>query len=111
MTRSKSPWSSFRFKKSKKDEAEVAGGAAGGGAEAVRDYLEEEDAMRTIGKLLGARAGDGGIGFWLLGDGFLAAALNTRNPGSLPSWWDNPCLDINNHTMCLNVDVSVLLPF
>ena len=64
MTRSKSPWSSFRFKKSKKDEAEVAGGAAGGGgAEAVRDYLEEEDAMRTIGKLLGARAGDGGIGF------------------------------------------------
>ena len=87
MTRSKSPWSSFRFKKSKKDEAEVAGGAAGGGgAEAVRDYLEEEDAMRTIGKLLGARAGDGGIGFWLLGDGFLAAALNTRNPGSLYSW-------------------------
>ena len=63
MTRSKSPWSSFRFKKSKKEEAEVGGGAAGGGAEAVRDYLEEEDAMRTIGKLLGARAGDGGIGF------------------------------------------------
>merc|ERR1719325_469084 len=57
MTRSKSPWSSFRFKKSKKEEAEVAGGAAGGGAEAVRDYLEEEDAMRTIEHADGALEG------------------------------------------------------
>ena len=76
MTRSKSPWSSFRFKKSKKEEAEVAGGAAGGGAEAVRDYLEEEDAMRTIGKLLGARGSgrrwrvlDLTSRWWLLGCG------------------------------------------
>ena len=76
MTRSKSPWSSFRFKKSKKEEAEVAGGAAGGGAEAVRDYLEEEDAMRTIGKLLGTRGSgrrwrvlDLTSRWWLLGCG------------------------------------------
>ena len=67
MTRSKSPWSSFRFKKSKKEEAEVAGGAAGGGAEAMRDYLEEEDAMRTIGKLLGARSS--GLGPEMAGSG------------------------------------------
>ena len=52
MTRSKSPWSSFRFKKNKKE----AGGqeAAAGGAEALRDYLEDDDTLRTIGKTLEA---------------------------------------------------------
>ena len=48
MTRSKSPWSSFRFKKNKK-EAEGQETAAAG-AEALRDYLEDDDTLRTIGK-------------------------------------------------------------
>ena len=47
MTRSKSPWSSFRFKKSKK---EADGSDTAGGAEALRDYLDDDDTLRTIGK-------------------------------------------------------------
>ena len=61
MTRSKSPWSSFRFKKNKK-EAEGQEAAAATGAEALRDYLEDDDTLRTIGKTSGGSRGGGP--FW-----------------------------------------------
>ena len=61
MTRSKSPWSSFRFKKSKK---EADGSDTAGGAEALRDYFDDDDTLRTIGKTsLGTRGG-GLIWLW-----------------------------------------------
>ena len=63
MTRSKSPWSSFRFKKNKK-EAEGQEAAAGG-AEALRDYLEDDDTLRTIGKTSRGSRGGGLIWWWL----------------------------------------------
>ena len=47
MSRNKSPWSSFRFKKNKKEEE---GPEAASGAEALKDYLEDDDVLRTIGK-------------------------------------------------------------
>ena len=47
MSRNKSPWSSFRFKKNKKEEE---GPEAAAGAEALKDYLEDDDTLRTIGK-------------------------------------------------------------
>ena len=56
MTRSKSPWSSFRFKKSKK---EPEGSEAPAGAEALRDYLEDDDTLRTIGKTSSGSIGGG----------------------------------------------------
>ena len=61
MTRSKSPWSSFRFKKNKK-EAEGPEAAAPTGAEALRDYLEDDDTLRTIGKT--SRGSRGGGLIW-----------------------------------------------
>ena len=59
MTRSKSPWSSFRFKKNKK---EAEGPDAPTGAEALRDYLEDDDTLRTIGKT--SRGSRGGGLIW-----------------------------------------------
>ena len=62
MTRSKSPWSSFRFKKNKK-EAEGQEASATG-AEALRDYLEDDDTLRTIGKTSGGSRGGGPFWWW-----------------------------------------------
>lgn len=62
MTRSKSPWSSFRFKKNKKEAEGQEAAAAATGAEALRDYLEDDDTLRTIGKTSGGSRGGGP--FW-----------------------------------------------
>ena len=62
MTRSKSPWSSFRFKKNKKEAEGQETAAAATGAEALRDYLEDDDTLRTIGKTSGGSRGGGP--FW-----------------------------------------------